>query len=94
MKKNKSAVKCEAQKELEELKKDFLNSITHDFKTPITAILGYANLILDSKKLDPENLECLDIIIKSAKKLDKMIGSILNNRLQSLKKRRQFIEYL
>jgi|GEM_PF-4956240 len=82
MKKNIPALKDAVSDEVKKIKEDLLNSINHDFKTPITAILGYANLILENKnELGQENAEYLYVIIKSAKKLDKMVNKVLNNRL-------------
>jgi signal transduction histidine kinase len=36
------------EKQLNELKYDFLNTITHEFKTPLTSILGYSELLKDN----------------------------------------------
>ncbi len=46
-------------KELDELKNDFIANITHDFRSPLTAILNVADLELKLKKYDPDALKTI-----------------------------------
>lgn len=39
---------------LERDRKEFFNNVTHELKTPLTAISGYAQMLLDKKLEDPE----------------------------------------
>ena len=41
------------QKTLEEMKSDFTNNITHELKTPMTSIIGYADMLRSSAQLQP-----------------------------------------
>ncbi len=53
-------------KNMEYLRKDFVSSVSHEFKTPIASIQGFARL-LKSKDLSPEEFdEYTDVIIARA----------------------------
>lgn len=59
------------------LKKDFVSSISHEFKTPITAIEGFAKL-LQGENLTPEQFkEYTDIIIKETARLGGLSTNLL-----------------
>ncbi len=70
----------ERMKELEKLKTDFMSSITHDLKAPLTSIIGYADLILETSgsKMQPEEVEYITIIKQEGVRLTRMINDILN----------------
>ena len=58
----------------ETLQTDFISSVSHEFKTPIVSILGFARL-LKRKDLPPEKRdEYLDIILSEATRLQKQAG--------------------
>ncbi len=68
-------------KEESERKTDFINSISHDLKTPITSISGFAKLMLEDSsygKLNEEQENTLKIIIDEAKRLSLLIERILD----------------
>ncbi|MGA9149426.1 MAG: ATP-binding protein [Candidatus Nitrosopolaris sp.] len=79
-------------RESEKIKDDFVNIAAHELRTPIQPILGSAD-ILRSKETDPgERAEYLDVIIRNAKRLQRLTGDILDvSRIDSkslnLKKR-------
>ena len=61
----------------EYLKKDFVSTVSHEFKTPITAIEGFAKL-LRNKDLTPEQFnEYTEIIIKETKRLGGLSTNLL-----------------
>ena len=61
----------------EYLKKDFVSSISHEFKTPITAIEGFARL-LQSENLTPEQYnEYTEIIVKETARLGGLSTNLL-----------------
>lgn len=70
----------ERMKELEKLKTDFMSSITHDLKAPLTSIIGYADLLLETsqEKMPPEEIEYVGIIKQEGVRLTRMINDILN----------------
>lgn len=67
-------------RELDELKTMFIASATHDLKTPLTSILGYAEL-LDEEALDDSARPMVATIVRSAKRLVAMIDDLLGAAL-------------
>lgn len=66
------------------LHSDFISNVSHEFKTPLASISGYATLLQDDSLSDEERNEYIEIIIKSAKDLSSMTGNILNlSRLET-----------
>lgn len=71
---NKAKVKAEAANKA---KTSFLNNMSHDIRTPMNAILGYAKL-MENKTEDPEVVkEYLDKIQKSGGFLLRLINNVL-----------------
>ena len=62
-------------KSSEILKTDFISNVSHEFKTPINAIEGYATLIQGSDKEDSE-LYAEKILLNTGR-LSKLVGNIL-----------------
>jgi signal transduction histidine kinase len=61
----------------EYLKKEFVSSVSHEFKTPLTSIEGYAKL-LRSKELAREQFEeYTDIIVKETGRLSNLSSNLL-----------------
>ncbi len=70
-------------KELESLRKDFVNQFTHEMKTPLGIINGYSELIDETDNEEDVN-RYLDIIHKETTKINQLIQSMLNlSRLES-----------
>ncbi|MDR2737281.1 MAG: HAMP domain-containing histidine kinase [Gracilibacteraceae bacterium] len=63
---------------IETLRGDFINNFSHEFKTPIGSIRGYAKLLRDGSLSDAEKQEYLDIIITEAERLGALATNILN----------------
>lgn len=63
------------ERKFSELKNDFINNMTHEFKTPVTNI-GIATEIL-KKKMPPENQLYIDILLKENEKLSQKIDQVL-----------------
>jgi len=55
----------------------FVSSASHEFKTPISAIEGYAALLRSGDDLTEEQRECVDKIIFNTKRLSSLTSSIL-----------------
>jgi len=63
----------------EELRKEFLTNISHELKTPIALIQGYAEGLKDGIQDDPEsrNFYC-DVIIDEANRMNNMVRNLMN----------------
>lgn len=59
------------------LKSDFVSTVSHEFKTPISAIEGYSMLLQDDDNLTDEQKEYLQKIIFNTQRLSSLTGSIL-----------------
>lgn len=60
-----------------QLKSEFLARMSHEFRTPLQAILGFANLLLDEQQ-EPAYTEKLRLIIRSGTHLLQLIDEILD----------------
>lgn len=59
------------------LQTDFVSNVSHEFKTPITAIEVFSVLLQESENLDEEQLDCIDKILFNSRRLSSLLGSIL-----------------
>ncbi|HOZ86265.1 MAG TPA: HAMP domain-containing sensor histidine kinase [Bacteroidia bacterium] len=68
------------QKKYSELQRDFINNMTHEFKTPLSSILIASNYLAKQEQIrSDEKLEkYTEIIINQSDKLNKHIEKILN----------------
>jgi two-component system phosphate regulon sensor histidine kinase PhoR len=68
------------QKKYSELQRDFINNMTHEFKTPLSSILLASNYLIKQDKIkSDEKLEkYTEIIINQSNKLNNHIEKILN----------------
>ena len=67
------------QKLLERQKNDFYAMVTHDIKSPLTVILGYAEFLLDMKReyLPSDVLDMVEGVQKNGKKIARMVEDFL-----------------
>ena len=59
------------------LQTDFVSNVSHEFKTPISAIEGYSTLLQGSENLDHNQREYVDKILLNTRRLSSLVGSIL-----------------
>ena len=60
------------------LQTDFVSNVSHEFKTPINAIEGYATLLQDEENpLTDEQSQYVGKILFNTKRLSKLVGNIL-----------------
>ncbi|HYS43927.1 MAG TPA: ATP-binding protein [Geobacteraceae bacterium] len=73
------------RKEMERLKDEMISAVSHEMRTPLTAMLGYTEFMLENE-LEPQlQKEYLTILYKETERLDELIGSFLD--LQRFKSR-------
>jgi len=72
-------------RELDQMKSDFVNTVSHELKTPLTAILGGLEVVeLDSDKIPPEAREMLEIVNRGAERLRNLVSDLLDvSRLET-----------
>lgn len=59
------------------LQTDFVSNVSHEFKTPINAIEGYATLLQGDENLSPEMEQYVEKILFNTKRLSGLVGNIL-----------------
>ncbi len=63
---------------MEILHNDFVNNFSHEFKTPIVSIRGFAKLLKEQNLTPEEQKEYLNIIIAESERLSELSSNILN----------------
>lgn len=64
-------------KNIEYLRKDFISSVSHEFKTPIASIQGFAKLLQNDNLTDEEKQEYTSIIVEETTRLSNLSSNIL-----------------
>lgn len=62
----------------EMLRSDFINNFSHEFKTPIVSMLGFAKILKNDYLSKEERNEYLDIIISESNRLSVLATNVLN----------------
>lgn len=63
---------------IEILRSDFINNFSHEFKTPIVSILGFANLMKKKELSETAKEEYLTIITSECRRLSELSSNVLN----------------
>lgn len=63
---------------VEMLRSDFVNNFSHEFKTPIVSIRGFAKMLKRNDLTVEERNEYLDIIISESERLTELATNVLN----------------
>ena len=74
----------EKKEQIDEMRKEFLSNVSHELKTPIALIQGYAEGLQDNISDDPESREFYcEVIIDEANKMNQMVKKLLTlNQLE------------
>lgn len=69
----------ENKNQIDEMRKEFLSHVSHELKTPIALIQGYAEGLKESINDDPESREFYcDVIMDEANKMNNMVKKLLS----------------
>ncbi len=69
----------EKERKIDEMRKKFVSNVSHELKTPISLIQGYAEGLKDSVMEEQESKEYYcDVIIDEADKMDKLVKDLLD----------------
>ena len=73
------------EKEISQMKNDFVSHVSHELKTPLASINAYAEMLVDGEAEDQETVtEFCTIIQNQAQRLNRLIEDILNiSRIES-----------
>lgn len=66
-------------KEIDQIKSDLLSAVTHEFRTPLTIIFGWLDLLLGNHfgELSPNQVESLQAVRQSSQRLGRLISNVL-----------------
>lgn len=75
----------EQKVQIDEMRKEFLSHVSHELKTPIALVQGYAEGLKENISEDPESREFYcDVIMDEAGKMNKLVRNLLTlNQLES-----------
>jgi PAS domain S-box-containing protein len=65
-------------KELNELKNDFVNTVSHDLRSPLSMVLMAANTMADLGQVNPDQQRLLDLIISRVEGMGQLIDDLLD----------------
>lgn len=70
-------VEVQKEKEIDKFRREFIDSINHELKTPIAIIEGYAEGLLDNINSEEDKEFYCNVIIDESKKMDNLVKKIL-----------------
>ena len=69
----------EKERELDRMRKEFVSNVSHELKTPLSLILGYAEGLKENVANDEENKNYYcSVIMDEAEKMNKLVKDLLN----------------
>ena len=73
------------RKNMEQMKDEMISAVSHEMRTPLTAMMGYTEFMLDTEVFTDRQKEYLQIIQRESERLNELIGNFLD--LQRYKSR-------
>ena len=72
------------KEKLEQMRKDFISNVSHEFRTPLTVIKGNLESILDGMTKPEDIPDTCITLIKETNRLERMVKDLLNlSKLES-----------
>jgi len=65
-------------KELDAMKSQFVETVSHDLKSPLSTIIGFGQLLQHEQKLSTHGQKNVDGILGTAKQMQALIGNLLD----------------
>ncbi len=66
-------------RELDQLKDDFISTVTHELRTPLTSIRAFSEILRDNPQLaDAQRENFLGIVIRESERLTRLINQVLD----------------
>jgi two-component system phosphate regulon sensor histidine kinase PhoR len=62
---------------METTRRDFIANVSHELRTPLTSITGYVETLLDDESFDDEKRDFLSIILKNARRMNRLTVDLL-----------------
>lgn len=79
------------RKMMERMKDEILSAVSHEMRTPLTALLGFNQFLLENSTDDAQRRECLGIMYKETRRLNELIGNFLD--LQRIKAKEAYYSF-
>ena len=71
-------------KQLDHMKSDFVHTVSHDLRSPLTSVLGYTELVGRAGALNEQQIEFIDRIRSSVKNITTLVDELLDlSRLEA-----------
>ena len=84
----------EELRSVEMMRNDFISNVSHEFKTPLTSIMGYVTLLQDSELTEKEREEYIQMAFFNIEKLNDLTTDILQlSRLENQNQKPQKESY-
>lgn len=66
-------------KELDKLKAEFITTVTHELRTPITSIKAFSKILQDNPNLEPEKKQSFTaILVSESERISRLINQVLD----------------
>lgn len=81
------------EKEIDRMKTDIIRSVSHEFRTPLSAIVGLTEMLIDGDVSDERAMKYLKTIYDEGLRLSDMVSDLLNiSRIESGSERLRYSE--
>jgi PAS domain S-box-containing protein len=64
--------------ELDKMKTDFVRSVSHEFRTPLTAIVGMTEMVLEGEVKSKRARDYLETVLMESERLSRMVSDVLD----------------
>lgn len=66
------------EKEIDRMKTEFVRTVSHQFRTPLSAIVGMTEMLIDEDLQDEKKKEYLQTVLREGIRLSNMVSDLLN----------------